>query len=535
MASYEEIFASKLDWAMPFQRTGAFPIDRSSMFDSYEDALAYARQDGSDLRKLGGTSYIGQIVTVYGKDAGTVTEEGGTVYKTEVAAYIITGVGVEGASLQKLAQTATTGDFAADIANLQAALSAMGSRISTLENKVDNFEDTDTTYSFTTGVDTDGAIKITTKLTDGSETSSEVQIKGWNTLVAIANGRTTSYVYQNKSSEDYLIDIRTPNKFKLGDLIYFRDNDISDQWVSTILDSADAEGRWYLFTNSETDHPDLSGYLTIADANNKYATIDSVSLKADITTVNNLANTIANNKTDTDNNIDTINSKLGSVKTDSEGRIISLQTQINNIDVSSQIDAKINDLDVAIVGGTTNSYISSIKQVDGKIEATAATLPDYSNIYEAKGAAQNALNDAKSYADGILVEAKEYTDTEINKVSSSISNVQSSVGSLNKVVQEHTSKISTIESTINAHSTKISNIEKAISSNASSINNITTRVETLENKINKGVVSDIKVGGVKLEKDSEGAVNINSISTDLLTQGTQLLILDCLNASLTNN
>ena len=39
MANYIEDFNSKLDWAMPFQRTGKFPLDRSSMFDSYEDAV----------------------------------------------------------------------------------------------------------------------------------------------------------------------------------------------------------------------------------------------------------------------------------------------------------------------------------------------------------------------------------------------------------------------------------------------------------------------------------------------------------------
>ena len=29
---------SKLDWAFPFQRTGAFPIDRSAVFSSLADA-----------------------------------------------------------------------------------------------------------------------------------------------------------------------------------------------------------------------------------------------------------------------------------------------------------------------------------------------------------------------------------------------------------------------------------------------------------------------------------------------------------------
>lgn len=63
---------SKLDWAFAFQRTGAFPLDRSSLFSSYEDAVAYARGDKSDARELGGSSYVGQPVSVYDADSNTV-------------------------------------------------------------------------------------------------------------------------------------------------------------------------------------------------------------------------------------------------------------------------------------------------------------------------------------------------------------------------------------------------------------------------------------------------------------------------------
>ena len=63
--------SSKLDWAMPFQRTGAFPLDRSSVFSSYADAVKYAAGAGDDERGLGGTSYVGQTVSVYNN--GSVT------------------------------------------------------------------------------------------------------------------------------------------------------------------------------------------------------------------------------------------------------------------------------------------------------------------------------------------------------------------------------------------------------------------------------------------------------------------------------
>lgn len=66
MASYVDN-GNKLDWALPFQRTGDFPLDRSSMFSSYADAVKYAAGNYSnpDSRGLQGSSYVGQIITVF--------------------------------------------------------------------------------------------------------------------------------------------------------------------------------------------------------------------------------------------------------------------------------------------------------------------------------------------------------------------------------------------------------------------------------------------------------------------------------------
>ena len=96
----------KLDWALEFNRTGKFPLDRSSMFGSYADALAYAKQDGTDTRKIGGTSYVGQIISVFGPGADGATDE--------IAAYIITAVGT-GATLMKFAQSSASGNVEEEI------------------------------------------------------------------------------------------------------------------------------------------------------------------------------------------------------------------------------------------------------------------------------------------------------------------------------------------------------------------------------------------------------------------------------------
>lgn len=68
MAKYEESFLSKMSFSNVLERAYDVPLDRSSIFDSYDDAVKYAKGDGSDKRKLGKTSYIGQIITVYSEN-----------------------------------------------------------------------------------------------------------------------------------------------------------------------------------------------------------------------------------------------------------------------------------------------------------------------------------------------------------------------------------------------------------------------------------------------------------------------------------
>lgn len=70
--------SSKLDWAFPFQRAGAFPLDRSSLFSSLTDAQNYAKgvledQEPADERGLAGTSYVGQPISVYDEASNSVS------------------------------------------------------------------------------------------------------------------------------------------------------------------------------------------------------------------------------------------------------------------------------------------------------------------------------------------------------------------------------------------------------------------------------------------------------------------------------
>jgi hypothetical protein len=64
-----------------------------------------------------------------------------------------------------------------------------------------------------------------------------------------------------------------------------------------------------------------------------------------------------------------------------------LQSQVGTGDVSAQITSALDELDFTQVG-EDGKYISAITQEDGKItSATLTALPDYSDTYDAKGAA----------------------------------------------------------------------------------------------------------------------------------------------------
>jgi hypothetical protein len=68
----------------------------------------------------------------------------------------------------------------------------------------------------------------------------------------------------------------------------------------------------------------------------------------------------------------------------------------------SYTDQEIGKLDKADTA-VSGQYVSAVSEEDGVITVTRAELPDYSNTYDVKGAADTAEQNAKDYADGLLV------------------------------------------------------------------------------------------------------------------------------------
>ena len=182
MANYIENFKSKMDWANVFVRTGNFPLDRSSIFSSYDDAVLYASGVGNDSRGLGKTSYVGQILTVYENDevnvykinpdrslepvgsgngsvaVSNVTIKDGKVQEATAenigqiiyitvgtsgypaGPYIVTGDG----TIAKLGTTTASGDMAGDISALKGDVSTLKSDVAAAKTNIANLTSKDT-------------------------------------------------------------------------------------------------------------------------------------------------------------------------------------------------------------------------------------------------------------------------------------------------------------------------------------------------------------------------------------------------------
>lgn len=223
--------AIRLDWAKSFNRTSAEPLDRSSIFASYADALAYAKQDGTDSRQIGKTSYIGQVIVVYGPGLDGSTPE--------VSAYIITAVGA-GATLVKLASTTSSGDLAADVAALQGKVGQLETKDSELEDKI-----TANTASI------------------GTNTSAISEIRGQ--LTALSTG---AMHYQGVSTTDpaegtVTIDSKPEYSPAQGDVVIFGEKEF-------IYDGA----KWAEFG-------DTGSYLTSSTAAETYATKESLTTETE--------------------------------------------------------------------------------------------------------------------------------------------------------------------------------------------------------------------------------------------------------------
>lgn len=197
--------------------------------------------------------------------------------------------------------------------------------------------------------------------------------------------------------------------------------------------------------------------------------------------------------------------------------------------VGTQIDEKINALDVedtAVAG----QYVSAVSETDGKITVTRAALPDYTEVYDAKGAAAQALTDAKGYADGLntamdtrvtAAEGKLTTliGTDADKSVRTIANEELAAQLIPETAKESLDTLQEIAAWIQAHpdnasamNTRIGNLEELVGDDS-----VSTQINT--------AIKALKIGDYAKAADLTAAVTrIAALESDSHTHSNKALL-----------
>lgn len=113
-------------------------------------------------------------------------------------------------------------------------------------------------YTASTAYDAAGAATSAVSTHNNASTAHSDIRSQITALAEKVNGRSTAYVYQNKSDSDYTTAIGKAGSFVIGDTIYFLDTNIPDEWVTAV----NASSPYYTFQEIETEKQSLTGYVT---------------------------------------------------------------------------------------------------------------------------------------------------------------------------------------------------------------------------------------------------------------------------------
>lgn len=133
-----------------------------------------------------------------------------------------------------------------------------------------------------------------------------------NSLKNAIAGQTVAYVYKNKSDSNYTAAIAKTGSFKVGDTIYFTDEDIADQWVTAV----NSTSPYYTFQDLETEHPDLTNYVNTLAGTATNGVITNLTKSGSTLTVT--STSLSGSKTATDG------SYISGITQDKTGKITSI-------------------------------------------------------------------------------------------------------------------------------------------------------------------------------------------------------------------
>ena len=307
----------KLNFAVGFNRTSAFPLDANSYFESYAAAEA-AVKGAAEVGSSDSAYYLGQLIIVNDKTADA---------SKGVGLYQITGV-AGNATLTQFGKATSADELGEQVTALQGQVTeingkliladathdgfmskehfakvegiAEGAQVNVIETVKVNGEaltpadkavDIDlSAYATSEAVKAGYVAKVEGKglstndydvtakgIVDGITAKVEAvdaKFDGYYNKQEVEEkiaGKKTAYVFINKADPLFVQAYGKKGSFVVGDNIYFTDKKVNDMWVSAVLETAGTfEGKegaaacYYTFENLEVDHPDLSGYATTA-------------------------------------------------------------------------------------------------------------------------------------------------------------------------------------------------------------------------------------------------------------------------------
>lgn len=306
----------KLNFAVGFNRTSAFPLDANSYFESYAAAAA-AVKGAAEVGSSDSAYYLGQLIIINDK-----TEDA----NKGIGLYQITGV-AGAATLTPFGKATTADELGQQVSALQSQVTeingkliladaahdgfiskgdftklqgiAQGAQANVIESvkvngqaltPVDKAVNIDlSAYAKSKDVQAGYVAKVEGKglSTNDYDATAKGIVDGITAKVEAVDakfdnyynkqqvedkiaGKKTAYVFTNKTDPLFVQAYGKKGSFVVGDNIYFTDKKVNDMWVSAVLETAGTfEGKegaaacYYTFANLEVEHPDLSGYATL--------------------------------------------------------------------------------------------------------------------------------------------------------------------------------------------------------------------------------------------------------------------------------
>ena len=306
----------KLNFAVGFNRTSAFPLDANSYFESYAAAAAAVR-GAAEVGSADSAYYLGQLIIINDK-----TEDA----SKGIGLYQITGV-AGSATLTPFGKATTADELGQQVTALQGQITTINGKLILADETHDGFlskEGFKKLNGIAAGaqVNVIETVKVNGQALTPTDKAVDIDLSDYATTEAVAAGyvakeagkglstndydatakgivdgitakveavdakfgnyynkqevedkiagKKTAYVFVNKTDPLFVQAYGKKGSFVVGDNIYFTEKKVNDMWVSAVLETAGTfEGKegaaacYYTFENLEVDHPDLSGYATL--------------------------------------------------------------------------------------------------------------------------------------------------------------------------------------------------------------------------------------------------------------------------------